>query len=391
MKINKLKHRQKVFFVCSSALLVFICLVLVFIVCSITAWKNRKGTFVWCDTMRISSNEDYIGFIDTENEKVIILNHSGKEVSYVDFKGSCPNQIALGEEFYFLLYQWENEKGAGRIVQYDFQSNKIQDYVVSNIATITCRAGYLFMGEWEQKEEDAYYYFTPFSESFYANSYIEEKQFGKQVKKLVKNNNGNCRVGDVKMYFHEHGYFSTEPVFRDYPGTSIGHFTLKDKELDYQSFTEQEKKNRSILLEKIGNIEHKLNPSLSISEYQSGEYIYGVCNIFEDLVTSRPIKPKDVIRSYYYKINLQKDEVVIMAQKNYCLGIAISEFESIYQKDNLIIQQNLKTGNEKVIYTIRNPKEIEIHISGNYLLVVEKRNMFPSEKKNCSLVRWNIE
>lgn len=100
------------------------------------AWKQWKGIFVRYDEKLISSNEKYIGVIDSEGKKVFIMNHNGVQVSNVDTKETYPDQIALGADSYFLLYQWEDEDGSGKIVQYDYQSNKLKECMVPDAATI---------------------------------------------------------------------------------------------------------------------------------------------------------------------------------------------------------------------------------------------------------------
>lgn len=57
-----------------------------------------------------------------------------------------------------------------------------------NVATIAWKDNYLFLGNWDLKD-DYRYYFESYYKGFYANSYIEEEQFGKQPK---KNNKESC-------------------------------------------------------------------------------------------------------------------------------------------------------------------------------------------------------
>ncbi len=89
------------------ALLLGITLVVLFfiIVVYYIPRNNWRGTFFHYDEMLMSSNGRYIGVIDISNEKVSIVDHSGKEVSHVDIKEQYPNQIALGNSSYYLLYR----------------------------------------------------------------------------------------------------------------------------------------------------------------------------------------------------------------------------------------------------------------------------------------------
>lgn len=381
--MKKLRHYSKCWAVFTVFLLGIILVIIPLIVSHYIPRKQWEGTFFRYDEMLISSNGSYIGVIDTENEKVSIVNYFGKEVSDVGIKEEYPNQIVLGKSSYFLLYRWENENGAGKIVQYDYQSKKIKECMVSNIATMAYRNNYLFIGDWRHKEEDAYCYFVPYYNGFYANRYIREEQFGNHFKKLSATQEGWCIVGDTKMYYHEEGYFSTEPVWDDYPGTSIGDFTTEDKVWDYQAETKQEMKNRGLLVKTIGNIEGVQKPTYWVSEYQSGNDIYGICNVLNKSVTSYPIESKDVIKSYCYKINRGNNKIEIMAQTSSCIAIIATNHTYIYQKDNVIIRQNLKTGDEKIIYKFNNHYSLNAYVQGDYLLV--------SDKIKCIPIKWNDE
>ena len=89
--------------------------------------KRLRGTYVYYEMGYLSSNENYIGIIDEENEKVSIVDKCANEISHLDIKEEYPNQIALGKNSYFLLYLWESEDGDAKIVQYDYLSNKINE------------------------------------------------------------------------------------------------------------------------------------------------------------------------------------------------------------------------------------------------------------------------
>lgn len=346
-------------------------------------WRNQEGFYFRYDEMILSSNDKYLGVIDTEKEKVIILDSFGKEISSVDIKEKYPHQIALGYSSYFLLYNWENDNGAGKIVQYDYQSNKLKECMVSNIATISCKNKYLFIGDWKHREEEMYYYFTPYSNGFYANRYIREEQFGNQLKKLSADKEGCCIVDGIKMYYHESGYFSTEPVWEDYPGTSIGDFFAQDRSLNYLTETKQEMKNRDLLVRAIGNIEGVQEPTYWVCEYQSGNEVYGVCNVLEEYIPFHPVESSDVIKSYCYKITRGSNEIKIMAQKDSGIAVIATDFVYIYQKDNHFIRRNLKTGNEEVIYESQKQHSINVYVHGDYILVCDKDNRIP--------IKWNVE
>ena len=346
-------------------------------------WKSWEGTFVRYNAKPISANENYIGYIEQEEGNVIIIDHSGKEVSRLSVKDDYPLEIALGERSYFLLYPWENEDYDARIIQYDYQSNKIKECIVPNTDTISYRDGYLFMGEPEEEESPFWVWLNQYH-GFYAHRYVAEDEFGAQPEELVADKKGRCIVGNVKMYYHEQGYFFSEPLLNDYPGTSEDQFSVDDVEDDYSATTKQELRNRELLVQAVSNEDAIRNSILCICEYQSGEAIYGVCNIVDAYIPSRPLDPGDVIRSYYYKINPLKDDITILAQTDSCIAIIASEEVVVYQKDNQIIRKDVNTGEEKVIHTIKNIRSADVYVQGDYLLVRE-------EKDKCVPVEWGMK
>ena len=281
-----------------------------------------------------------------------------------------------------MLYLWENDDGNAKIVQYDYLSNRINESKVSNTATITCRDGYLFAGKWRQDEsDDDFPFFEAYYNGFYANQYVAEKQFGSGFHDLILDNRKKCRVGDVDFYYHEKGYFSTEPEWDDYPGTSVGGFWSDDK--SKQADTKQERKNRTHLLKEVKATENNRELNYSVAEYQVGNAIYGVCNIYENEVTHRPIESEDVLRSCCYQIIRGTDELKIMSQVDSRLGIIASDAVFVFFKDNVIIQRNIETGVEKILYRLKNIYSNRIYPQGDYLLVVDG--------SKCVPVLWNTK
>lgn len=369
-----MKQHRKLFIILFIIYLVILVGISLFIAYMLHArWKSWEGTYVRYHAKPISSNENYIGYIEKEEGKVIIIDHSGKEVSHLIIKDDYPSEIALGDHSYFLLYPWENENYDARIVQYDYQSNKIKECIVPNIDTISYRDGYLFLGEPEEEEFPFWVWLYQYH-GFYAHRYIAEDEFGARPKELVADKKGRCVVGNVKMYYHEQGYFFSEPLLNDYPGTSEDQFRLVDVEDDYSATTKQELRNRELLVQAINSEEAIQNSFFCICEYQSGEVIYGVCNVVDAYIPSRPLDPEDVIKSYCYKIDSVKDDITILAQTDSCIAIIASEEVVVYQKDNQIIRKEVNTGEEKVIYTIENTRSAEVYVQGDYLLVREKNN-----------------
>ena len=373
MKIFKNKARI-VFFLIFLIAVVLICIF--YNICR-EYKKHHEGVFVRYDQTLMSSNASYVGIIEIENQKVIILDKTGKEVSVLNIKEQYPNQIAMGNKSYFLLYRWEDKRGAGRVVQYDYQSNKLNECVISDIATIGYRNGYLFIGDWLYVGADNLFEHN----AFYANRYIEEEHFGEQLKKISRKYKWGCNVGDVKMYYHEQGYFSTDPVWNDYPGASMDDFRNEDSDWNYRAETEQEMINRSSLLKAIDNTTSQ-SQIYSIYEYQSGNDIYGVCNVLKQYKPALPLKSEDVIKSYCYNIKKEDNRAYITDQDNSCIAIITDGATHVFQKGNIVISRNNRTGNEKNIYEFQENYSSTIYVQDEYLLI--------QEKDKYSFVKWII-
>ena len=331
--------------------------------------ERMKGCYFGYEQMPIMSNEKYTGKIDAKMEHILIEDHAGTKVTELDLLGNSPDQVVLGEKTFFLLYRWDDQKGTGKIVQYDYKSNKLKECRVSNVATIAWKDNYLFLGNWDLKD-DYRYYFESYYKGFYANRYIEEEKFGKQPKKIIKNHDWGCKIGNTKMYYHEEGFFSTEPSWLDYAGTSSGNFTLDDVKSNYQAETKQEKINRTLLVKEIGQCGIS-NPNYLIVEYQMGDKIYGVCNVLREYIPAYPIESKDVVVACCYKISKKNNKLKILKKQSSSIAIIAENDEFVYQTDNRIIRNNLKTGDTQTIFTFSKYFSANIDVQGDYLHIYE--------------------
>ena len=331
--------------------------------------ERMKGCYFGYEQMPIMSNEKYTGKIDAKMEHILIEDHAGTKVTELDLLGNSPDQVVLGEKTFFLLYRWDDQKGTGKIVQYDYNSNKLKECRVPNVATIAWKDNYLFLGNWDLKD-DYRYYFESYYKGFYANRYIEEEKFGKQPKKIIKNHDWGCKIGNTKMYYHEEGFFSTEPSWLDYAGTSMGNFTLDDVKSNYQAETKQEKINRTLLVKEIGQCGIS-NPNYLIVEYQMGDKIYGVCNVLREYIPAYPIESKDVVMACCYKISKKNNKLKILKKQSSSIAIIAENDEFVYQTDNRIIRNNLKTGDTQTIFTFSKYFSANIDVEGDYLDIYE--------------------
>ena len=369
MKGDKVRKKGKLIISCCILFVIMLFIGLAYWILISIPRERMKGCYFGYEQMPIMSNEKYTGKIDAKMEHILIEDHVGTKVTELDLLGNSPDQVVLGEKTFFLLYRWDDQKGTGKIVQYDYKSNKLKECRVSNVATIAWKDNYLFFGNWDLKD-DYRYYFESYYKGFYANRYIEEEKFGKQPKKIIKNHDWGCKIGNTKMYYHEEGFFSTEPSWLDYAGTSMGNFTLDDVKSNYQAETKQEKINRTLLVKEIGQCGIS-NPNYLIVEYQMGDKIYGVCNVLREYIPAYPIESKDVVVACCYKISKKNNKLKILKKQSSSIAIIAENDEFVYQTDNRIIRNNLKTGDTQTIFTFSKYFSANIDVQGDYLHIYE--------------------
>ena len=369
MKGDKMRKKGKLIISCCILFVIMLFIGLAYWILISIPRERMKGCYFGYEQMPIMSNEKYTGKIDAKMEHILIEDHAGTKVTELDLLGNSPDQVVLGEKTFFLLYRWDDQKGTGKIVQYDYKSNKLKECRVSNVATIAWKDNYLFFGNWDLKD-DYRYYFESYYKGFYANRYIEEEKFGKQPKKIIKNHDWGCKIGNTKMYYHEEGFFSTEPSWLDYAGTSMGNFTLDDVKSNYQAEIKQEKINRTLLVKEIGQCGIS-NPNYLIVEYQMGDKIYGVCNVLREYIPAYPIESKDVVMACCYKISKKNNKLKILKKQSSSIAIIAENDEFVYQTDNRIIRNNLKTGDTQTIFTFSKYFSANIDVQGDYLHIYE--------------------
>ena len=370
MKGDKVRKKGKLIISCCILFVIMLFIGLAYWILISIPRERMKGCYFGYEQMPIMSNEKYTGKIDAKMEHILIEDHAGTKVTELDLLGNSPDQVVLGEKTFFLLYRWDDQKGTGKIVQYDYKSNKLKECRVSNVATIAWKDNYLFFGNWDLKD-DYRYYFESYYKGFYANRYIEEEKFVKQPKKIIKNHDLGCKIGNTKMYYHEEGFFSTEPSWLDYAGTSTGNFTLDDVKSNYQAEIKQEKINRTLLVKEIGQCGIS-NPNYLIVEYQMGDKIYGVCNVLREYIPAYPIESKDVVVACCYKISKKNNKLKILKKQSSSIAIIAENDEFVYQTDNKIIKNNLKTGDTQTIFTFSKYFSANIDVQGDYLHIYEE-------------------
>lgn len=374
--------RKKIIFVILlSVILLVVCVLMGTFVLSFILSKNLTNNSEIIPRFQspmIASNGKYVGAIDEETERVRIFNQAGKEVSHIEFD-ECPDQIAIGEDSCFLLYLIsDSQLEEGKIVQYDYRSQKKGECVVSNISSIVCIENYLVIGDKIYRDKEMVNTQSCYDAMCFGKRYIEEEEFGEKFKKLKRDNKGCCQLGNTKLYCHKEGYYSTEPL-KGSAGSLEGFFLDSLDELQMES---QERRNRIKLFQKIDTVKNKDLTYCFLYEYRSGNSIYGVLNVREgSKVVDYVITEPKVTKSYFYEVAQGKGDVTLLEKKDSCLALGVSKSVYLYQKDNKIIRQNIKNGKEEVLYTYKNMCEQYLHIGKEFLLIQDEEKCFP--------VRWN--
>lgn len=338
------------------------------------------------NSSHVSSNGKYIGVIDEVERKAHIFDCEGTELSSLAFKREDPAQIAVGESSYFLLYLFEDsEEAAGRIVQYGYDSKKIEECEVSNIQTITCLQGCLIIGDCDYAKKDSDAIFSPYYYGYcMGERYVAEEEFGSGFERLKPDSEEKCKLGDVELYYHPEGYFSVNPIWSDYEGESHSIYDGSDyvyDELEEEGQGKREKKNFDLLIKHIRNV--KRNGSYDVYEYQKDSDIYGICNVLRSSMMYHHMAERVAVqKSYFYKINQKNKDISILEQKEDCLAIALSDSVCIYQKDNEIIRQNLETGEKRILYAYDEMYNQDLHVGREYLFIRD------GEKR--LVIKWDL-
>ena len=124
MKGDKVRKKGKLIISCCILFVIMLFIGLAYWILIFIPRERMKGCYFGYEQMPIMSNEKYTGKIDAKMEHILIEDHAGTKVTELDLLGNSPDQVVLGEKTFFLLYRWDDQKGTGKIVQYDYKSNK---------------------------------------------------------------------------------------------------------------------------------------------------------------------------------------------------------------------------------------------------------------------------
>lgn len=155
-------------------------------------------------------------------------------------------------------------------------------------------------------------------------------------------------------------------------------FDLEEKEKFYSSQAQKDYELvLSVLQENMGKV-------LRVWEYQTGNYIYGVCNGYSNVDKSQfLLAQEDLMSSFSFVIDAETDEITVLAKSNNELFIFTNETFVIYQKEDEIIKENYATHECTCLKKIQNPYKVLLALQGNFLEVRGEDQVLGE------LVRWN--
>lgn len=281
-------------------------------------------------------------------DRVEIQDTNQKIISVAEFKDFDlhPQHIVLGEDGYYLFqleaeFQ-EKEENLALVAKFDYQSNFKSKILLPNIGTIACEGGKLYLAERLADNEETGSDIGAFLRGFYANYYIDEKDFGKKpVNKISKD--------DTKLFYHKDGFFSTEPEIGGYTGVAWYKCDSGDVDTTKTELVRQRKqKSFTQICENID----LLNTRSSITfEYQDGEQLYGVSNVLKkgQNVVSDKISCKEVDKSYFYKIDCSRNKFEILKEVEEGYGILATENYVVVQKENKLYKMEIGTDKSEVL------------------------------------------
>lgn len=322
--------------------------------------KEREGVFISYNRLpsQIAYNDNYVAY--WEQDKIIIETHDGTKVSSFspDKKGLSPDQIVLGAEGYYLL-EWDYmETGElydtdAMIMQLDYQSNVKKQIKRKKVANLTCKNGTLFVGEWILDEQGLPNYL----DGFYANYYIEEKQFGEDFHKLELNEKDTVSVAGTTLYYHSKGYYCTEPELDGYLGMVSRVIQTKDwTKCIEETENERERMNLYMIFE---TLDCSVGDTCKIMEYQKGSYIFGICNFFNNAGEQEDRLVLDNNESaVFYRINCSDNTIDVISERSGISAIFCAEDFILYYEDGNLIRENIDTGTKKELLALSESEDI---------------------------------
>lgn len=312
----------------------------------------------------LAENDEYISY--QERNRVIIKDRNGGQVVSFDpqKKEIWPDQMVLGKEHFYML-EWDDTTTEtfrdAIIMQFDYNANVKKRIKVQKASCIACKDGYLFLGKIEKTLETEPNYLK----GFWAQYYIEEEKFGDKWNIIENQSYKKTKIGNTSLYYHDAGYFSTEPDLNGYCGTVLEDFSVKDREKYLISIeNKRAKENLQLLLKKVnwGNADR-----CQWQEYQKGTNIYGICNLYNSNTELEKLPIDEVKQAVFYRIDCVDNTIKILKQCNDTCAVLCTEKYILYETENALIKYDVISGKSKNVLSIEKPMEQMIYVDDDFL------------------------
>lgn len=345
----------------------FIVSLIVFVVVTIFSNLSSANNMQLCygdSHYMLAENDEYISY--QEKNRVIIKDRNGGQVVSFDpqEKEIWPDQMVLGKEHFYML-EWDDTTTEtfrdAIIMQFDYNANVKKRIKVQKASCIACKDGYLFLGKIEKTLETEPNYLK----GFWAQYYIEEEKFGDKWNKIENQSDKKTKIGNTSLYYHDAGYFSTEPDLNGYCGTVLEDFSVKDREKYLISIeNKRAKENLQLLLKKVnwGNADR-----CQWQEYQKGTNIYGICNLYNSNTELEKLPIDEVKQAVFYRIDCVDNTIKILKQCNDTCAVLCTEKYILYETENALIKYDVISGKSKNVLSIEKPMDQMIYFDDDFL------------------------
>ena len=361
------KILKKIMVLGGTILGTFIVSLIVFVVVTIFSNLSSANNMQLCYGdlhYMLAENDEYISY--QERNRVIIKDRNGGQVVSFDpqEKEICPDQMVLGKEHFYML-EWDDTTTEtfrdAIIMQFDYNANVKKRIKVQKASCIACKDGYLFLGKIEKTLETEPNYL----QGFWAQYYIEEEKFGDKWNIIENQSDKKTKIGNTPLYYHDAGYFSTEPDLNGYCGTVVEDFSVKDRENYLISIeNKRAKENFQLLLKKVnwGNADR-----CQWKEYQKGTNIYGICNLYNSNTELEKLPIDEVKQAVFYRIDCVDNTIKILKQCNDTCAVLCTEKYILYETENALIKYDVISGKSKNILSIEKPMDQMIYFDDDFL------------------------
>ena len=331
-----------------------------------------------------ASNDKYVAVSTIHG--IIIFDYNGKMISKFlpsKYELEQPDQIALGQESFYLLYRAdsiENKDLTAQIVQVGYDAELQGQFSEKNIQYISCESGNLYIIKSDNTDQ---YGSLQYVLGMYANYYVKEENFGEKLIKMESDKSGKCRIDDITFFQHSNLLFYSQPLIDDYSG-SLEVAISYGEDLKQIMKGEREKGNCKLVFDTIKLDEDEV---CQIQEYQDGIFIYGVCNILKGKTLDQVygIRENEVLCSYFYRIHSSTNKIEVLSKQENCYGILTAQDYIVYYSDNNLCKKSIQS--EQVEKWELEKGNLQIGVIGDIMKV----KMSDDGNTDSILWKWNQE